>query len=922
MGTRVELPKVASDPFRLTDTGSRTTIAVRLIGAEPAPALDEGGLVRYPRALRGGDLVHRAIEGGTEDFIHLPDQHGLDAIRYEITLEEGIHAIRVVDRLVEFLDAKGAPRLRMGRPWAQTASGARIDLPVDVEGCTIDRDPRAPFGRPITQPGSSSCVVALALPTQEALDVDPVWVTGKLMTELRMDHSAILLDSGQVLLAGGDSKLGDETLLSAELFDPGTATFAATSAMSFLRTRFPLVRRSSDAMLAIGGLLQQGIPRNMAEIYRPSTGDWGTTSILAIARFGHTGTRLTDGRVLAIGGITKTGQSFVPIASVEIYDGSGWTAGPSLATPRVYHATVLLPDGRVLVTGGVSPTTLATTELFDPGTNTWESGPTMLAPRSRHQALVLPDGRVLIVGGADPAEVMDVTAGTSTPTQPLAEANRVELGLVLLATGEPLVVGGVAPSKLPLDLTAMFTAPNLTWSDWPALGDPRGRHTTTLLADGRVLAAGGLNLGGTGITRGADLGYPTPVGNGTSCLSGAGCESGWCVDGVCCESSCDGTCEACVSASTGLPNGTCAAVQEGMDPDDECDAQGVGFCMQPGHCDGQKHCATQVGLVCVAKSCASDTIQANASLCSTSGDCVGQGTSPCFPYRCDGGGCLSTCTSTTDCTDPAKCVEGACTIGSKLSLGQGCGAGSECASSFCVDGVCCESSCDGACESCLFANTGEASGRCEHVHAGTDPRARCPADAPEACGADGLCDGVGACRQVAPAGASCGVNVCVGVYVAERRCSESAVCTPKTLRDCGAFGCDALLADCRTSCTVDYDCAPGFVCQHATGACVAPSIRCIDAATAETSKGERDNCAPFACRPEVGCLKTCATEGDCASGRVCLDGRCEERPASAQAAPASADSGCSVSAGPSREHGAALMIATLMIMERRRRRRA
>jgi hypothetical protein len=919
-GSRVELPKVASAPFRLADEGSRATVTVRLLGAEPTAAIGEAGRVRYRGALAGGDLVHHAIEGGTEDFVYLPDHHGLDAIRYEVTLGEGIRGLRLVDRVVEFLDAGGAPRLRMGRPWARTVSGERVDLAVEVEGCAVDRDPRAPFGRPITPPGDSSCVVALALPTQEALEVDPAWITGKLMTEPRMDHAAALLDSGQVLIAGGDGTLGDETSLTAELFDPQTSTFAATNAMGFFRSRFPLVRMSSGAMMAIGGLLQQGIPRNVVERYDPSTGIWGTPSILFTARFGHTGTPLADGRVLAVGGITRDGNSFIPLDSVEIYSEGSWSVGPSMAVPRAYPASVLLQDGRVLVTGGAGASIHATTELFDPQTNTWEAGPTMLAARSRHSALVLPDGRVLIVGGPGTAEILDVAAGTSIPTEPFPEATRVDLGLVLLGSGEPLVVGGVNPSKLPLELAGTLALSTLAWSDWPVLGRPRGRHITTLLADGRVLAAGGLNIGGTGATRSTDLGYPTPSTDGANCLSPIGCASGWCVDGVCCGSICDGTCEACAQSSTGVASGTCAPIQAGLDPDDECDPKGVGFCAQPGHCDGNRHCATQTGLECAATSCVSDTVQGNASVCSASGDCIGQGTSTCFPYRCDAGSCISTCVSHADCADPAKCVDGACTINNKLSLGQGCGASTDCASGRCVDGVCCDAACDGACESCLFANTGAPSGQCAKVHAGTDPRGRCPADAPEACGADGLCDETGACRQITPEGASCGTNVCLGTYVAERRCNDSASCIPMTERDCGAFGCDPILVDCRTSCTIDSECAPGFVCQHATGACVAPSIHCTDAVTSETSKGEREECAPFACRPEVGCLKTCATATDCASTYVCREGRCGSPPASSPAQAPSTDSGCSVGAGASRPKGMLLMVGALFVLKRRRSR--
>ena len=46
----------------------------------------------------------------------------------------------------------------------------------------------------------------------------------------------------------------------------------------------------------------------------------------------------------------------------------------------------------------------------------------------------------------------------------------------------------------------------------------------------------------------------------------APCATGHSVDGVCCNSPCDGACEACIQALTGSPSGMCAPVLEGTDP--------------------------------------------------------------------------------------------------------------------------------------------------------------------------------------------------------------------------------------------------------------------------------------------------------------------------------------------------------------------
>jgi hypothetical protein len=57
--------------------------------------------------------------------------------------------------------------------------------------------------------------------------------------------------------------------------------------------------------------------------------------------------------------------------------------------------------------------------------------------------------------------------------------------------------------------------------------------------------------------------------------------------------------------------------------------------------------------------------------------------------------------------------------------GTGCGADGDCTGGHCVDQVCCESACAGACQACSAAKTGGADGVCGAVADGTDPDADC-----------------------------------------------------------------------------------------------------------------------------------------------------------------------------------------------------
>lgn len=70
--------------------------------------------------------------------------------------------------------------------------------------------------------------------------------------------------------------------------------------------------------------------------------------------------------------------------------------------------------------------------------------------------------------------------------------------------------------------------------------------------------------------------------NGTACTSAETCASGFCVDGVCCNNACTGTCVACnLRTFTGM----CAEIPFGYDPDKEC---GRKVCDGDGACGDRK----------------------------------------------------------------------------------------------------------------------------------------------------------------------------------------------------------------------------------------------------------------------------------------------------------------------------------------------
>jgi len=168
----------------------------------------------------------------------------------------------------------------------------------------------------------------------------------------------------------------------------------------------------SGLVLVAGGLDSSGNALSSAELFDPSTGAFTLTGSLNTARFIHTATLLQDGTVLVAGGTDLNGDTF---SSAELFDSAKGTFTPtgSMSSPRVFHTATLLDDGTVRVAGGALltlancgincitffPVSTATTELFDPSTGSFSPAADMQSSRSGHTATPLPGNMVLVTGG-------------------------------------------------------------------------------------------------------------------------------------------------------------------------------------------------------------------------------------------------------------------------------------------------------------------------------------------------------------------------------------------------------------------------------------------------------------------------------------------------------------------------------------------
>ena len=310
---------------------------------------------------------------------------------------------------------------------------------------------------------------------------------------------------GGVLLIGGIDPL-DRPIATVERYDPDSGRFARAGSIDPARSRHSatLLR---DGLLLVAGGRGEGGPLASAVLYDPAAERVVATAQLAEAREGHRAVLLDGGRVLLVGGAGAHG----PLASAELFDpASGrFEATGAMAVARTDHSATLLADGRVLVAGGNDRQAARSAEVYDPLAGTFTPVEPADTPRAGHAAAVLPDGRVLLAGGTGgPSGFLSSTAlfdardGAFVPGPSLGAGRSGSTATVLgeLGDGRVLLIGGGggALEEAAFVPMAVLYDPGEGGEDAVLLGgsmhNARGGHTATLLPDGSVLVAGGLNI--------------------------------------------------------------------------------------------------------------------------------------------------------------------------------------------------------------------------------------------------------------------------------------------------------------------------------------------------------------------------------------------------------------------------------------------
>lgn len=347
--------------------------------------------------------------------------------------------------------------------------------------------------------------IARALTNSEVYQPDPPagsWAVTNIRMLAQHGHSATLLPTGQVLVAGGDNN--GFNLAGSALYDSAAGTWQSSTPLNNPRSHHTATLLANGQVLVAGGDGAVNI-LSSAELYDPGAAAWTLTGPMKNARTGHTATLLPNGKILVVGGRNETNY----LATAEIYDPihGTWTMTGPLPFPVAFHTATLLTNGTVLLAGGFDGTfgnSVAYAEIYDPASGKWTFTGNMTGSFYRHTATLLSNGKVLVAGGNDingqpnnSASLYDPNAGAWTAVSNLVPA-RVGHTATLLANGCVLFAGGQTLSNFSLTTVASaqwYNPVNGTWTSASALNAARDAQTATFLPNGKLLLAGGESNG-------------------------------------------------------------------------------------------------------------------------------------------------------------------------------------------------------------------------------------------------------------------------------------------------------------------------------------------------------------------------------------------------------------------------------------------
>ena len=261
----------------------------------------------------------------------------------------------------------------------------------------------------------------------------------------RFGHALTTMPDGLVLVSGGAATATGRPGLSSDLrFNPGSSALnnPIYNPLNFRRDHTATLLPTGKVLLA-GGLDANGSVVASCEIFDPTLQTYGSLYAwnLKAARSGHRAELLPNGKVLVVGGVDATGASVDSAELFDAYDQTWTSLGTNPAWARQRHASVRLLDGTVAVFGGgtdgsdtslTSSVGLFTASTADAAVVTWTALGALPEALGDVTATLTGTGKAVLAGGTTPAgltQKLQVFDGTTrsfdaTPTALLTPARR------------------------------------------------------------------------------------------------------------------------------------------------------------------------------------------------------------------------------------------------------------------------------------------------------------------------------------------------------------------------------------------------------------------------------------------------------------------------------------------------------------------
>lgn len=375
---------------------------------------------------------------------------------------------------------------------------ARVSvLALLVAACGQVAQSPSPTGTSTTLPRLLPAASPVSTPAPTSPSPPPTgWQRAGSMVFPRLGFRSALLGDGTIVVVGNEGcYLAGEPTDSerAEVYDPAADRWSEVGALNKQRDAPALVPLLDGGAMVLGGSNDQSQPFSSTKIYSPSDRSWSDGPLMLRARAKDAVT-LQDGSVLAVG----QGRA-------EILDrgATAWRRSPPPPS-TLFFDRLLLASGDVLATGEWDDEPgIPVFMRFDPDRETWHAiePPDVLRP----EPVALADGSLLALGddeGGGHVQRYDSKTGTwGEPAQ--MGTGRIRAQVTLLRDGRVLVAGGVelrsepvdggysVTEVAPLDSTEIYDPATDTWTPGPRLlGARQGGHAITL-ADGSVLVFGG-----------------------------------------------------------------------------------------------------------------------------------------------------------------------------------------------------------------------------------------------------------------------------------------------------------------------------------------------------------------------------------------------------------------------------------------------